>query len=359
MVYSLEQNTFIIKAFYRNAVLNEGEWIYSVEACKNEYLAKFPALDIEEQSLMTHIRRIVARFEETGSVLKGKSSGRPQVGQEVVEDLRERMAQSPRKSLSRLSAQSGVPYSTCQKVLKARLHMKPYKITSVHQLKPADYPRRVAYCQWFENHINNNRILDLSFFSDEAWFHLSGYVNSQNFRFWSTENPHEFEETPLHSVKVGVWLAVSRRRIIGPIFFHDTINAVRYREQILEVFINQLEDEELQLGYFQHDGATAHTTQENLGYLQEFYGNRVISLHLNPEWPPRSPDLTPLDFSIFGWLKDNVYKQRLQDLEELMNAITNCCANVSEMMLQNIFENKKKRVALCLQQNGEHFQHLL
>jgi hypothetical protein len=109
-------------------------------------------------------------------------------------------------------------------------------------------------------------------------------------------------ETRLHPVKVGVWIAVSRRRLIGPIFFHETINATRYREQILEIFINQLDDEELQNGYFQHDGATAHTTQENLVYLQQFYGNRIISNRLNPEFPPRSPDLTPLDFCIFGHL---------------------------------------------------------
>jgi hypothetical protein len=89
----------------------------------------------------------------------------------------------------------------------------------------------------------------------------------------------------LHPVKVGVWIAVSRKRLIGPIFFHETLNAIRYREQILEIFINQLDDEELQNGYFQHDGATAHTTQENLVYLQQFYGNRIISNRLNPEFP--------------------------------------------------------------------------
>jgi hypothetical protein len=60
--------------------------------------------------------------------------------------------------------------------------------------------------------MNDNRTLDLSFFSDEAWFHLSGYGNSQNCRIWSTEDPHVFQETPLHPIKVGVWLPVSRRR---------------------------------------------------------------------------------------------------------------------------------------------------
>jgi hypothetical protein len=47
-----------------------------VQACENQYLATVPYLDVEEQSLMIHIRRIVDRFDKTEDVLKGKSSGR-------------------------------------------------------------------------------------------------------------------------------------------------------------------------------------------------------------------------------------------------------------------------------------------
>ena len=32
------------------------------------------------------------------------------------------------------------------------------------------------------------------FMSDEAWFRLSGHVNSQNTRCWSSENPHVIHE---------------------------------------------------------------------------------------------------------------------------------------------------------------------
>ncbi|KAJ8934538.1 hypothetical protein NQ318_012917 [Aromia moschata] len=35
-----------------------------------------------------------------------------------------------------------------------------------------------------------------------AWFHLSGYVNSQNMRVWSSYNPHFYIETLLHSQKL-------------------------------------------------------------------------------------------------------------------------------------------------------------
>ncbi|KAJ3646831.1 hypothetical protein Zmor_024401 [Zophobas morio] len=103
MGYSLEQNTFIIMSYYRNGVLNE-DGVYSVDACKDEFLVTYPFF-IEEYSLKTHIRRIVDRFNDTGS--KGKSTWRPQVSEDVVEDLRTRMEQSQKKSLLKLTLQSG------------------------------------------------------------------------------------------------------------------------------------------------------------------------------------------------------------------------------------------------------------
>jgi hypothetical protein len=59
-----------------------------------------------------------------------------------------------------------------------------------------NYDKRMTYCRWVQTFIDENPgILDYTCFSDEAWFHLSGYVNSQNTRLWGTENPHaKFEE---------------------------------------------------------------------------------------------------------------------------------------------------------------------
>ena len=62
--------------------------------------------------------------------------------------------------------------------------------------------------------------MEVIFFSDEAWFLLSGYVNSQNSRVWSAENPHTILESPLHDVKVGAWCAISHKWITGPIYIY-------------------------------------------------------------------------------------------------------------------------------------------
>lgn len=52
---------------------------------------------------------------------------------------------------------------------------------------------------------------------------------------WSAEDPHEFAWTPLHSQKIGAWLAVWKRRIIVPIFFNQTKTAEVYYNQLLDL----------------------------------------------------------------------------------------------------------------------------
>jgi hypothetical protein len=52
------------------------------------------------------------------------------------------------------------------------------------------------------------------FQSDEAWYTLSGYVSSQNNRYWSTEYPHDVHGVPGFVLKVGVLCAVGTQKTI-------------------------------------------------------------------------------------------------------------------------------------------------
>jgi hypothetical protein len=45
-------------------------------------------------------------------------------------------------------------------------------------------------------------VLDGWFFTDEAWFQLSRYINSENRKIWSAENPHALHANSLHLSKM-------------------------------------------------------------------------------------------------------------------------------------------------------------
>jgi hypothetical protein len=57
-----------------------------------------------------------------------------------------------------------------------------------------------------------------------------------------------FHEVPLHSQKIGRWCAISRKRIVGPVFFSETVTAETYQEIIMQ-FISLLNEEERFAGY--------------------------------------------------------------------------------------------------------------
>jgi hypothetical protein len=62
---------------------------YSVQAYKEEFLANYRDQNVLEKSLAAYIHGIVNHFVPTGSLETGKSSGRPKVIEDVVENIRD------------------------------------------------------------------------------------------------------------------------------------------------------------------------------------------------------------------------------------------------------------------------------
>ena len=85
----------------------------------------------------------------------------------------------------------------------------------------------------------------------------------------------------------------------------------------------------------------------------------MTGLFSKAPWPPRSPDLSPPDFFLWGDLKGKAYANKPRTIQELENNIRREIAAISEDVLQTTFANMKRRVQLCLDSGGERFQRLL
>jgi hypothetical protein len=70
-----------------------------------------------------------------------------------------------------------------------------------------------------------------------------GGTSSQNSRVRCAHNPHVFQESPLHDEKIGVWVGMSHRRIVRPIFFSETLNSQQYSDNIVYPFNEQLKED--------------------------------------------------------------------------------------------------------------------
>ncbi|GFU67777.1 RNase H domain-containing protein [Trichonephila clavipes] len=180
---------------------------------------------------------------------------------------------------------------------------------------------------------------------DEAHIWLNGYVNKQNCRIWSEANPQVYVETPLHPEKLTVCCALLAGGIIGPYFFKNdeghnvTVNGDRYRAMITNFFIPELNNHDVQELWFQQDGATYHTARATIDLLKDTFGDRLIPRFGPVNWPPKSCDLTPLDYFLWGYVKSLVYADKPQTLDHLEDSIHRVIVDIRPQMLEKVIEN--------------------
>jgi hypothetical protein len=107
---------------------------------------------------------------------------------------------------------------------------------------------------------------------------------------------------------------------------------------------------------YQQDGAPAHTTRAVLNFLNDQFGSNVISRGCDIEWPPRSPDLTPADFWLWGYLKSRVYLRTPTNILELKNAIKSEISSIKVDQLQSAVASFVNRTEAVINTNGGHIE---
>ena len=132
-----------------------------------------------------------------------------------------------------------------------------------------------------------------------------------------------------------------------------------------DVLPQLLQHFELQVGgAFRHlwwvqDWAPAHRLRAVTARLRELFGNRVIALHHAVEWPPRSPDLTPCDFFLWGYFKAKVYTGPPIDLNDLQARIRQEVALLAnDPMVRRAVQGILQRCQTCIDRNGGHVERI-
>jgi hypothetical protein len=349
-------------------------WFYaetkSIKLTQKKYREHFK---VKRAPAKPTIRKLKDKFLMSGSVHDLVRHGRIKTGRSTdnIDIIRQAVAKSPKRSVRRLSAENRVPRSSVHRILRRDLKKYPYKIQIKQKIKTADRRARQEFCNWISKEIDQkSSFLNNIWFSDEAHFHLSGHVNKQNMRFWGTQNPHEIEEKPLHVEKCTAWCAISTHGIIGPYWFEEpesgsalTVNQERYRHVLTKFWtalLRRVETERRRRNqWFQQDGATPHTAKQTLEWLKQRFHGKIISLKTDKPWPPHSPDLSPPDFFLWGYLKDRVYSTKPRSIAELKRNIRNEIKKIDQDTCKKVIQNFAVRVRECGKLHGGHLEHIL
>ncbi|GFX15397.1 DUF4817 domain-containing protein [Trichonephila clavipes] len=103
---------------------------------------------------------------------------------------------------------------------------------------------------------------------------------------------------------------------------------------ITNFFIPELNNHDVQELWFQQDGATCHTARATIYLLKITFGDRLISRFGPVNWPPRSCDLTPLDYFLWSYVNSLAYADKPQTLDHLEDNIRRVIADIRPQMLE-------------------------
>ena len=90
----------------------------------------------------------------------------------------------------------------------------------------------------------------------------------------------------------------------------------------------------------------------SLGVLRELFPGRLISLRGDVGWPARSPDLSPCDFFLWGYLKEKVFKHRPRSLEDLKERIRQKIDAIPPEITRRVIKNFREGLQQCVANDG-------
>jgi len=186
-------------------------------------------------------------------------------------------------------------------------------------------------CRWV---IDNRQLISFILFTDEVSFTRDGINNTHNSHRWSDKNPHAIvERNSQHRFSVNVWCGVLDNQLIGPGVLPNRLTGSTYADFLQNELPLLLEEAPLaeRMGMvFQHDGALAHYSRLVTHHLNLTFPERWIGSCGHVHWQPRSTDLTPLDFCLWGWMKSEVYREKVNTRDELVARIMNSAAHIKQ-----------------------------
>ncbi|CAH0547180.1 unnamed protein product [Brassicogethes aeneus] len=315
MVYTIAERVELVYTYFKN------------NDCARQTARLFNVRHQDKNVSHTYIRKLMVKFLETGTVENKKDNPIRVVRNEgmqivVIGHIAMDNTFSTRQLLSEVS---GISRTSVRRILKVH-KFYPYKIQLLHELNEDDYDRRLQF------------------------------VEEMSERESYTQNPE----------KLNVWAGILGNNIIGLFFLQGNFTEAMYLTLLEENIVPRIreviaEDNNLSQNemFFQQDGAPPHYAAPVQQFLNENFRDHWIGRRGPIEWPARSPDLSPLDFFLWGHLKSKIYKTQPASLQVLQERITKECQRITTDMLQNVREEVENRFYYCINVNGGHFEQFI
>ena len=149
------------------------------------------------------------------------------------------------------------------------------------------------------------------------------------------------------SVMWGVSGAVAVKALKG----ENRVDSKYFCEEVMNTAIDWCKQKRKVTGIssfiFHMDNAPCHNSRYSKQFMED---NNILRI----EHPPYSPDLSPCDFFLFGYMKNHFSNTVFRDEDDAVEEISKWIADIPVKTLIAVFDNWRRRLQLCIENNGEY-----
>ena len=313
----------------------------------------------------TSVRRICQRFKERGHVKAIPKSERPRSvnTSELRKKIKKKVQRKSHRSMRHMAKEYGISEGTMRNIVKNDLKLFPYRIRKAHLLNASMMQTRLERARSLLAWAAKSSFARV-IFSDEKIFTVERSHNSQNTRQLlpkgsRTSANAEFTGRSNFPQSVIVWAGVCSMGKT-PLIFIDKgikVNSVIYVNDIIKGSLLPWAKSHFNRRpwTFQQDWAPAHGSKFTLDSMRQ----QKIDFLGKDLWPPYSPDLNPLDFSIWSILEQRACATTHTNINTLKSALRKAWNGITSEELAACVTNFQKRLKACIRARGGHFESFL
>jgi len=310
------------------------------------------------------VRRTISRYRELGKAEDRPRSGRPRTANIPANrnKIKCKLNRNRRRSKRKMAQELGISAERVRHIVNVELGQHSYKLQEVHELDDRKKGIRLQRCRQLRRRVANGLHRNI-LFSDETPVDIEEAFNKQNDRIIASSR----EEANAAGRLVGrvqfprklmIWGGISYEGKTPLIFFNpgERINSKTYCQKILRPLRDRwgpalFGDNNWT---YQQDSAGPHASKETQDWCHANFTDFIEK----DDWPSNSPDLSPLDYCIWGILKAKACATRHTNLKNLKKSLRREWNKIDLDVVRKCIDDFPKRLLACINAEGGHIENV-
>ena len=305
------------------------------------------------------IERWCQMIRRSGSITLSGPQGCPRLvtTKATIQKVKHRFRRKKRVSARKIAIELDISARSVRRILKNDLGLSAYKKVIEPSLSDDQKVKWKQFANWLRTNFRKEDTLKI-LFSDENMFDIDGVYNTQNDRVWAVDRADANKNGGIQRRrkfprKVMVWLG-TRSKGITPLVILDegTVDHTFYVKKVLPVALKYGNETFGRDWIFQQDGAKPHSHHLTQQWCRDNFPSFIDKDH----WPPNSPDLNPLDYSIWDELVNAINWDKVKSKTTLIQQLKSSVKNIRESVVFESCASWTNRLYRVSQNDGKYLR---